>query len=311
MSNQIPDYLNPIIDDLEKKISEAESLKSDPEFAEMAKIEVERLKNEKNALLNPPHSEPQTPNPLDPDAAWEGRNVIIEIRGAAGGEEAKLWGQDLLTMYSKYGLTQNWKVSYVDDMTIKISGKGVYGKLKYESGVHRVQRVPVTESSGRIHTSTATVAVLPELQDFDIHIDEGDLVWDFFRAGGKGGQNVNKVSSAVRLLHKPTNTVVTAQSERSQEQNRSLALEKLRALLWEKEQERIYGELSAERKAQVGTGMRNEKIRTYNFLQDRVTDHRLNENFHNIEKTMEGNIGEIIETLKTKYSNPDSLPTSL
>lgn len=296
---EIPDYLKPQIDEIDKKIAEAKALSADPGMMEMAEEEIKRLEEERTFLISSqqPSISDEEIDPDDPDSQWNNRNIIIEMRGAAGGEEAKMWGEDLLRMYTRYAQSQGFRVQQLDESSIKISGRGIYGKLKYESGVHRVQRVPATESSGRIHTSTATVAVLPELEDIDVHIEPGDLDWDFFRSGGKGGQNVNKVSTAVRLLHKPTNTIVTAQSERSQEQNRDLAVEKLRAILWEKEQERIYGEMDAERKAQIGTGMRNEKIRTYNFLQDRVTDHRLDQNFHNIEKIMEGQIEEIIKAL--------------
>ena len=232
---------------------------------------------------------------------WDNRNIILEIRGAAGGEEAKMWGQDLLNMYAKFAVSCGWKVYPESTLSILIKGKRVYEKLKYESGVHRVQRVPSTESSGRVHTSTATVAVMPELEDFDIHIEPSDLDWDFFRGGGHGGQNVNKVSSAVRLTHKPSGIIVTCSEERDQSKNREKAEKKLRQILWEQEEEKRFNELSADRKAQVGTGMRNEKIRTYNFLQDRITDHRLDQNFHNIQKIMEGNLEEIITALQNKF----------
>ncbi len=297
----IPDYLKPQIADLDNKISEAQSLASDPSMAEMAKEEIKRLEEEKNLLIN--STTPQTQassDPGDPDAKWNGRNVIVEIRGAAGGEEAKMWGEDLLRMYSRYAATQGWKVAQGESM-ITIRGKGAYSKLKYESGVHRVQRVPETESAGRVHTSTATVAVLPELEDFDIHIDPSEIQEDFYRAGGHGGQNVNKVSSAVRLTHIPSGIVVTCQDERDQPKNREKAMKKLRTLLWEREEERQAAELSADRLSQVGTGMRNEKIRTYNFLQDRVTDHRLDENFHNIQAIMEGKMDEIVSELQNKF----------
>jgi len=299
MNEDIPDYLKDTIEQLDNKIEKTRSLLDDPELRATAEEEIKKLEAEKQLIVGSTvNSEPNTTvNPYDP---LDHRNIILEIRGAAGGEEAKLWGQDLLRMYTRYALSQGWSVQQLDDMSIKISGKGVYGKLKYESGVHRVQRVPVTEASGRIHTSTATVAVLPELEDIDVHVDPSELKWEFFRSGGKGGQNVNKLSTAVRLLHTPSGLTVTAQSERSQEQNRALAETKLRALLWEKEQDRILGELSAERRAQIGTGMRNEKIRTYNFLQDRVTDHRLDKSFHNIEKIMDGEIADIIGQLE-KY----------
>ena len=213
-----------------------------------------------------------------------------------------MWGQDLLNMYSKYAVMQGWKVYPEGPLSLKITGRGVYSKLKYESGVHRVQRVPVTESSGRVHTSTATVAVMPELEDFDIHVNPADLDWDFFRGGGHGGQNVNKVSSAVRLTHRPTGIVVTCSEERDQSKNREKAEKKLRQILWEQEENKRFNEMTADRRAQVGTGMRNEKIRTYNFLQDRITDHRLDQNFHNIQKIMEGNLQEIITALQNKFS---------
>ena len=240
------------------------------------------------------------PNGADP---FDQKNIILEIRGAAGGEEAKMWGEDLLRMYSRFAQTQGWKVYPEGSLSIKIVGREVYGKLKYESGVHRVQRVPVTESSGRVHTSTATVAVMPELEEIDIHIEPADLDWDFFRGGGHCGQNVNKVSSAVRLTHKPTGIIVTCSEERDQSKNRDKAEKKLRQILWEQAEDKRLSQLSADRRQQVGTGMRNEKIRTYNFLQDRVTDHRLDQNFHNIEKIMEGNIGEIISALENKFKD--------
>lgn len=302
----IPDYLKPQLDFLDEKISEANSLASDPTMANLAQEEITRLEEEKKMLLD---SISQQNHQADDDSAdieskFDNRNLVVEIRGAAGGEEAKLWGQDLLNMYSRYAQMQGWKVEPFGPMSIQIRGKGAFGKLKYESGVHRVQRVPVTESSGRVHTSTATVAVMPELEDFDIHIEPNDIQEDFFRAGGHGGQNVNKVSSAVRMTHLPSGTVVTCQDERDQSKNREKAMEKLRQILWEKEEERRLKELSADRLAQIGTGMRNEKIRTYNFLQDRVTDHRLDENFHNITTLMDGKIDELVSRLVEKFSHP-------
>ncbi|MEK7127799.1 MAG: PCRF domain-containing protein, partial [Patescibacteria group bacterium] len=259
------DYLQNAIDDIDRKISEAQKLLEDPTMAELAKEEIKNLEEEKNLLVSSQSF--SNPSPLSPNPSFDNRNLFVEIRGAAGGDEAKLWGEDLLNMYTKFALTSGWNVSPESPMTIKINGRGAYGKLKYESGVHRVQRVPSTESSGRIHTSTATVAIMPELDDIDVRINPGDIEEQFYRAGGKGGQNVNKVSSAVRLTHLPTGTVVTCQDERDQGKNRSKALERLRQILWEKEQDRQVAELSAERLAQIGTGMRNEKIRTYNFLQ--------------------------------------------
>src|SRR3989344_2674675 len=306
---EVPDYLKPQIEVLDRKIAEAKQLASDPTMAELSHEEIKRLEEEKSLLLSSslPNSSNLSDSPTsgDSDSRWDNRNIILEIRGAAGGQEAKLWGEDLLRMYTRFAQSQGWKVAPAWPMSIKINGKGGHGNLKYESGVHRVQRVPVTESSGRVHTSTATVAVLPELEDFDIHIDPSDLQEDFYRSGGHGGQNVNKVSSAVRLTHIPTGIVVICQDERDQPKNRAKAMEKLRQILWEAEQERQYNELSADRKAQIGTGMRNEKIRTYNFLQDRVTDHRLDQNFHNIQTIMNGEIGEIITALETKFDQLD------
>lgn len=299
----IPDYLKPQIENLDKRIAEAKQLSADPSMAEMAIEEIKKLEEEKTLIISSSRTREllEPSNSGDPDAKWNNRNIIVEIRGAAGGEEAKLWGEDLLRMYSRFAQAQGWKVTE-GDASITIKGKGAFSKLKYESGVHRVQRVPETESSGRVHTSTATVAVLPELEDFDIHIDPSEIQEDFYRAGGHGGQNVNKVSSAVRLTHLPTGIVVTCQDERDQPKNRDKAMKKLRTLLWEKEEERQMAELSADRLAQVGTGMRNEKIRTYNFLQDRVTDHRLDQNFHNIQVIMEGKLDEIVLELQNKFS---------
>lgn len=300
----IPDYLKPQIEDLDKKVEEAKQLALDPAMTEMAAEEIKKLQSEKDLLIHSTSPQFLAASPSsDPDARWNNRNLIVEIRGAAGGEEAKMWGEDLLRMYSRFAQSQGWKVTE-GDASITIKGKGAYSKLKYESGVHRVQRVPATESSGRVHTSTATVAVLPELEDFDIHIDPSEIQEDFYRSGGHGGQNVNKVSSAVRLTHLPTGIVVTCQDERDQPKNRDKAMKKLRSILWEKEQDRQMAELSADRLAQVGTGSRNEKIRTYNFLQDRVTDHRLDQNFHNIQTLMEGKIDEIVSALEVKFTHP-------
>lgn len=288
---------------LDQKIEETKKLLEDPEMAAMATEELKRLEEEKSWLTaSPAKPEGQSGDPLD------NRNIVLEIRGAAGGEEAKLWGEDLLKMYTRFAQAQGWKVVPEGTAAIKISGRGVYGKLKYESGVHRVQRVPVTESSGRVHTSTATVAVLPELEDFDIHIEPKDIQEDFYRSGGHGGQNVNKVSSAVRLTHLPSGIIVTCQDERDQPKNRAKALEKLRQILWEQEENRRLNELSADRRAQVGTGMRNEKIRTYNFLQDRVTDHRLDQNFHNIQGIMEGKLAPLVSELQKKFSEATEVP---
>lgn len=225
------------------------------------------------------------------------QTVYIEIRGATGGDEAKLWGSDLLRMYSRYATKKNWKQSLLDDLTLKISGFSCFDLLKNESGVHRVQRVPETEKRGRIHTSTATVAVLPEVKETDVKINPGDLEWQFTRAGGHGGQNVNKVSTAVRLRHIPTGIVVQAREERFQEQNRLIALSLLRSRLWEKEEEEKIRTIAGYRSA-IGKGTRSEKIRTYNFPQDRVTDHRIGKNWGNLESIVDGNLDKIVELTK-------------
>lgn len=221
------------------------------------------------------------------------QTAYLEIRGATGGDEAKIWGNDLLRMYIRYAGKRGWKVLQVADNTIKISGTGVFDLLKNESGVHRVQRVPVTEKRGRIHTSTATVVVLPEIKEGEIQINANDLDWQFTRAGGHGGQNVNKVSTAVRLVHIPTGTVVEAREERFQEQNRQIALSLLRSRLWER-QEAEKEKTVAGYRSVIGRGMRSEKIRTYNFPQDRITDHRIGKSFGKIESILDGELDKII-----------------
>lgn len=219
--------------------------------------------------------------------------AILEFRPGPGGEEAKIWANDLMRMYTRYANLTGWKVEQLSDYTIQLKGLNVFSHLQYEAGTHRVQRIPKTERSGRIHTSTATVAVLPEIPDTEIYINPSDLEWDFFRSGGKGGQNVNKVSSAVRLRHKPTGIVVTCQTERDQSQNRANALSLLRGKLWEMEDEKRLSQLGSARSV-IGKGMRSEKIRTFNFPQDRVTDHRINKSWHHLEKIMAGDIGKVI-----------------
>lgn len=223
--------------------------------------------------------------------------AIIEVRAAAGGDEAKIWAQDLLRMYLRFAEKQDWQVKLLGKGVLSVKGRDAYQKLKHESGVHRVQRIPVTEKYGRTHTSTATVAVLPEIPEKEIKINPQDLEWQFFRASTKGGQNVQKVSSAVRLIHQPTKIAVTCEQERTQEQNRQIALKLLRAKLWEREKERKQSTIKKQR-APIGRGMRAEKIRTYNFPQNRITDHRLKKKFHNLEEVLNGNLEKIIVALK-------------
>ncbi len=227
----------------------------------------------------------------------ENQVAYIEIRSAAGGDEAKLWAKDLMRMYLRYAAKQGWKASQIDENTAKILCPKVFDILKNESGVHRVQRVPATEKRGRIHTSTATVAILPEIKESEVQINPNDLEIQFYRAGGHGGQNVNKVSTAVRLTHKPTGIVVTAQTERFQEQNRINAMSLLRAKLWEK-QELEKEQTIAGYRSQIGRGMRAEKIRTYNFPQNRVTDHRIKKSWGNLESIIDGNLEKVLQRLQ-------------
>ncbi|MFH0863946.1 MAG: peptide chain release factor-like protein [Candidatus Gottesmanbacteria bacterium] len=221
--------------------------------------------------------------------------IIIEIRGAAGGDEAKIWADDLVRMYTRYAQAQGWKVELIDQGTIKISGTDAFSKLKMEGGVHRVQRIPETERRGRIHTSTATVAVLPEIPETQVYIDPADIEMQVFRSAGHGGQNVQKVSSAVRIIHKPTGVITTCQTERDQWQNRQTAMSMLRAKLWELEEERKRLRLSDLRQV-IGRGMRAEKIRTYNYPQDRVTDHRINKSFR-LADVVEGRLDKLLSSL--------------
>jgi peptide chain release factor 1 len=235
--------------------------------------------------------------------------VIVEIRAGAGGDEAGLFASDLFRMYSRYASARGWATEVITsnetgigglkEIIFEVRGKGAYSRLKYESGVHRVQRVPLTESSGRIHTSTATVAVLPEAEEVDIAVDPNDLRVDTFRASGAGGQHVNKVDSAVRITHLPTGTVVTCQDERSQIKNRAKAMAVLRARLLDIERQRQFQEVSDARRSQVGTGDRSEKIRTYNYPQSRVTDHRIGLTLHSLEAVLEGDLDEVIDAAAT------------
>lgn len=228
----------------------------------------------------------------------DNQTCYIEVRGAAGGDEAKIWASDLMRMYSRFSTKKNWKMVQLDELTLQVKGEGVFDLLKWESGVHRVQRTPATEKRGRIHTSTATVAVLPKVEERDVAINNQDIEVQFYRAGGHGGQNVNKVSTAVRLTHKPTGIMVTASTERFQEQNRMNAMNLLLAKLFELEEQKKMKEVAGYRSA-IGSGDRSEKIRTYNYPQDRITDHRIKKSFGNLEAIVDGNLDKVVEMTKS------------
>ena len=286
---------------IQEQNKEAENLLLDPELKDLASLEFEETKLKKEELEN------ELKELLIPKDADDNKNVIVEIRAGAGGEEAALFAGVLYRMYSMYAEAKRWTLELLyenetglggyKEITFMIAGKGAYSKLRYESGVHRVQRVPETESSGRIHTSTVTVAVLPEAQEVDIEIDMNDVRVDTYRASGAGGQHVNKTSSAVRLTHEPTGIVVECQSGRSQLKNRETAMTMLRARLYEQEQEKLDKEYSSQRKSQVGSGDRSEKIRTYNYPQGRITDHRIGESIFKFDDFLNGNIDELIDLL--------------
>jgi peptide chain release factor 1 len=275
----------------------------DEEMAGLAKDEVESLQAQRDHLLQ------EIKLALIPRDPADEKDVIVEIRAGAGGNEAGLFAADLFRMYARYALSRGWRTEVMSsnetgiggfkEIIFEVKGRGAYSRLKYESGVHRVQRVPLTESSGRIHTSTATVAVLPEAEEVEVDIDTNDLRVDTYRASGAGGQHVNKVDSAVRITHIPTGMVVTCQDERSQMKNRVKAMAVLRARLLDKERQRQVQELTDTRRSQVGTGDRSEKIRTYNFPQGRVSDHRIGLTLHNLEAVLEGGLDEIIDAVAT------------
>jgi peptide chain release factor 1 len=290
------DYRYTQIEELKKKIKDTQILLSDPAMLELATAEINELETQKKALEESLQSSANTTK----NDNLDNRNVILEVKGAAGGDEAKLWAEELIRMYTRYAQFNGLTTEAIDETVIKISGKNLFGTLKFEAGVHRVQRTPTTEKRGRIHTSTATVSILPELEDIDLHISPDDIEFSAFRAGGHGGQNVNKVSTAVRIVHKPTGLVVTSQSERSQNQNREIAMKLLRAKVWEIQLEAQNSQISSLKATQVGRGMRAEKIRTYNFPQDRLTDHRINVSWHNLPNILDGEgLDEVIkETLK-------------
>ena len=288
-----------------KVLADQELLESDPELKAMAKDELPALKARRAAL------EDELRLLLVPKDPNDEKNVIIEIRAAAGGDEAALFAEEIMQMYLRYATRRGWQAEIVDlspgnqggirDATITLAGTAVYSSLRYESGVHRVQRVPATEAQGRIHTSTITVAVMPEAEEADVQVNPADVELQVMRSTGAGGQSVNTTDSAVRLTHKPTGIVVKCQQEKSQLKNRAMAMKMLRAKLYEMEQERIRSERDAQRKGQVGTGDRSEKVRTYNFPQDRMTDHRIGYTRHNLSGAMAGDIDDLLGSLRAHF----------
>ncbi|HKL14013.1 MAG TPA: peptide chain release factor 1 [Balneolaceae bacterium] len=283
----------------------------DAEITEMARLETEELREE---LTNLEKQIKYKLIPKDPD---DSKNCIVEIRSGTGGDEAAIFAGDLFDMYRRYADSEKWKMDLLSvqqgdmggykEIVFELAGSEVFGKMKYESGVHRVQRVPDTESQGRVHTSAATVAVLPEIEEVEeVNLDMGDIRVDTFRSSGAGGQHVNKTDSAIRLTHEPTGIVVECQQERSQHQNKDKAMTMLRSKIYEIEQEKIRAERAAERKSQVSSGDRSAKIRTYNFPQGRLTDHRINLTLYNLDDIMKGDIGEVINALRVQ-DNLDKL----
>ena len=286
-----------------RDMEDAQELMSDPEMRELCQETFQDAKAKKEELYR------QLQILLLPKDPNDEKSVIVEIRGGVGGEESALFAHSLFRMYSMYAAKMGWSIELlnyndtelggVKEADFIVNGRGAYSRLKYESGVHRVQRVPETESGGRVHTSTATVAVLPEMEEVDVQINPADIEMQVYQASGAGGQHVNKTSSAVRLIHKPSGIVVACQEERSQLQNREKCMRMLASKLYEIEQERIESEHTGLRRSQVGTGMRNERIRTYNFPQGRVTDHRVNLTLYKIDSVMDGALDEIIDALAT------------
>ena len=286
------DYLEQELAAVEEKIAETKALMVDPQMKEMVEGELVELEKHKQVLQKALNGGEEQEN-------TDFKHVIIEFRPGVGGEEAKIWAADLMRMYMRHAESRGWKVEILDENVVKISGKGAWELLKYETGVHRVQRVPETEAAGRIHTSTASIVVLPEVPESVVEIKEDDLLWEFTRGGGHGGQNVNKVATAVRLTHKPSGIIVQSRQERFQEQNRKIALSLLRSQLWEVDQEKKLAVVTGQRAA-IGRSLRSEKIRTFNYPQNRVTDHRIGQSWHKLDKIVEGDLEDVLVSVGTE-----------
>jgi len=305
--------LSPIVDTyrdykrLQESIADAKTLLEEESDNELRQLAKDELKESQEAIEQVTSDLKLLLLPKDPN---DDKNVIIEIRGGAGGDEAALFANSLFRMYGHYAEGRRWKTEIMSanenelggfkEVAFLVQGKGAYSRLKYESGVHRVQRIPVTESGGRIHTSTVTVAVLPEAEDVDVNLDMNDIRVDIYRSSGNGGQSVNTTDSAVRVTHMPTGIVVACQDEKSQLKNKDKALKILRARLYDLEQEKLHSQVSAERRSQIGTGDRSERIRTYNYPQSRVTDHRVGLTLHKLDAVLDGDLDEILDTCITQ-----------
>ena len=298
-------YLQPEIDRLNDQIRANEALLHDPTLGPLAQEEIERLEAQITQLTL---TIPEAPD--SPIQSLDDSPAILEVRSAAGGDEAKIFADDLLRMYTRFASEKGFHIETIDENVVKFSkpnlklwNHGAYETFQYESGVHRVQRVPETESQGRIHTSTATVAVLPEVKANQVELNDSDLEWQFTRAGGPGGQNVNKVATAVRLTHKPSGLVVFVREERYQSRNKEIALNLLRSKLWQIEEERRLSALSDKRSEAIGSGSRAEKIKTYNFPQNRLTDHRMEKSWYNLKEIIEGDLDDVFEYTISEFAS--------
>lgn len=306
-----PAYLQTEIKRLQDQIAKYRPLLQDPEMKNLAKEEISKLEKQIKQLEQPlPVSKKETPS--NENSPYANSPAILEIRSAAGGEEAKLFSEDLLRMYTRFANNNGFNIKPLDEHVIKITktknsnwSYGPYETFQFESGVHRVQRVPTTESQGRVHTSTASVAVLPELKPNQVDIKDADLEWSFSRAGGPGGQNVNKVSTAVRLTHIPSQLVISVRQERNQQRNREIALDLLRSRLWQAQEIKRLQNLKDKRSQAIGRGMRAEKIKTYNFPQNRLTDHRFSKSWHNLKDILEGSLEDVLTTTIEALNSSD------